>query len=84
MLYIAVYHGEVKQVLDESQKPELEPKLLREWQDYTVEYIEERTERCRVCDKTYPTSEIVKRDGEQLCLQCDWDKYPIRDEDIPF
>ena len=48
----------------------------------TVE--QKRTERCRVCDRTYPDSEIVTRDGEQLCQQCDLDKYPIRWEDIPF
>jgi Zn finger protein HypA/HybF involved in hydrogenase expression len=45
---------------------------------------QQRTERCKACDRTYPESEIVKRDGEQLCQQCDLDKYPIRDEDIPF
>jgi len=82
MLYIAVYRGEVKQVIDETHKPE--PMLLREGKDYTVEYLEQRTERCRVCDQTYPASEIVTRDGEQLCQQCDLDKYPIRPEDIPF
>ena len=82
MLYIAVYRGEVKQVIDETAKPE--PKLLQEGKDYTVEYVEERTERCKVCDRTYPASEIVKRDGEQLCEQCDDDKYPIKPEDIPY
>ena len=45
---------------------------------------QKRTERCQVCDRTYPASEIVTREGEQLCQQCDLDKYPIRDEDIPF
>ncbi len=45
---------------------------------------QKRTERCRVCDQTYPASEIVTRDGEHLCQQCDRDKYPIRDEDIPY
>ena len=45
---------------------------------------QKRTERCRVCDRTYPDSEIVQRDGEQLCQQCDLDKYPIKPEDIPF
>ena len=45
---------------------------------------QKRTERCKVCDRTYPASEIVKRNGEQLCRQCDLDKYPIRDEDIPY
>jgi len=45
---------------------------------------QKRTERCRACDRTYPASEIVTRDGEQLCQQCDMDKYPIRDEDIPY
>src|SRR5689334_2986309 len=44
----------------------------------------ERTERCKVCDQTYPPSEIVIRDGEKLCEQCDDDKYPIKPEDIPF
>jgi hypothetical protein len=81
MLYIAVHRGVVKQVLD-MQEPE--PTLLQEGKDYTVEYLEERTERCKVCDRTYPASEIVKRDGEQLCQQCDDDKYPIKPEDIPF
>ena len=45
---------------------------------------QKRTERCKACDRTYPASEIVKRDSEQLCQQCDLDKYPIRPEDIPF
>ena len=45
---------------------------------------QKRAERCQVCDRTYPASEIVTRDGEQLCQQCDKDKYPIRDEDIPY
>ena len=52
--------------------------------NYTVEFVQKRMERCKVCDRTYPASEIVQRDGEQLCQQCDLDKYPIRDEDIPF
>jgi len=82
MLYIAVHRGVVKQVIDETHKPE--PRLLREGKDYTVEYLEQRTERCKVCDRTYPESEIVKRDGEQLCQQCDDDKYPIKPEDIPY
>jgi hypothetical protein len=82
MLYIAVSRGEVKQVIDETATPE--PRLLQEGKDYTVEYIEMRTERCKVCDRTYPTSEIVIRDGEQLCEQCDDDKYPIKPEDIPY
>ena len=47
-------------------------------------FEQKRTERCQVCDKTYPPSEIVKRGQEQLCLSCDLDKYPLRDEDIPF
>ena len=37
MLYIVVDHGEVSQVIDESQKPQ--PKLLKEGTDYTVEYM---------------------------------------------
>jgi len=45
---------------------------------------QKRTERCKVCDRTYPASEIVTRDGEQLCQQCDDDKYPIKPEDIPY
>src|SRR5947209_16711358 len=28
-----------------------------------------RTERCKVCDRTYPASEIVMRSGEHLCQQ---------------
>ncbi len=52
--------------------------------EYTVEYAQKRTERCRICDQMYPEWEIVTRDGEQLCLSCDRDKYPIRDEDIPY
>lgn len=52
--------------------------------NYTLEFVQRRTERCGVCDRTYPASEIVQRAGEQLCQQCDWDRYPIRDDDIPF
>ena len=62
---------------------ELSMKIMQRGSD-SLCIEQKRTERCQVCDRTYPTSEIVKRDGEQLCLQCDWDKYPIRDEDIPF
>src|SRR5690348_13099909 len=40
---------------------------------------QKRTERCKVCDRTYPASEIVQRGSEQLCQQCDLDTYPIRD-----
>ncbi len=61
-----------------------EHKELQPGVNYTLELVQKRTERCRVCDRTYPESEIVTRDGEQLCQQCDMDKYPIRDEDIPF
>ena len=59
-------------------------RLLAEGTDYVVEYYQKRTERCAVCDRTYPASEIVIRDGEQLCEQCDDDKYPIKPEDIPY
>ena len=52
--------------------------------EYTVEYAQRRTERCAVCDLTYPPSEIVTRAGEQLCQSCDLNKYLIRDEDIPY
>ncbi len=45
---------------------------------------QKRTERCKVCDRTYPASEIVQRDGEHLCQQCDLDKYPLTWDDIPF
>jgi len=61
------------------QQQELQPGV-----NYTVEFVQKRTERCKVCNRTYPESEIVKRDGEQLCQQCDRDKYPIRPEDIPY
>jgi hypothetical protein len=49
--------------------------------------MQARTERCDICQYTYIPSEIVKRDGEQLCVYCDSDKYPVdelRPEDIPF
>ncbi len=46
--------------------------------------VKARTERCDICQHTYPPSAIVKRTGEQLCHSCDADKYPIRDQDIPF
>ncbi len=82
MLYIAIYRGVVKQVIDETHEPE--PKLLREGKDYTVEYLEERTERCMVCDRTYPASEIVTRASAKICESCDRDMYPLREEDIPF
>ena len=58
--------------------------LLNEGSDYSPLRYQKRTERCAVCKRTYPPSEIVKRDSEQLCQSCDLDKYPIRDEDIPF
>src|SRR6266568_349062 len=57
-------------------------KITRE--QFVAGVEEKRTERCKECDRTYPASEIVTRDGEQLCQQCDRDKYPIRPEDIPF
>jgi len=58
--------------------------LLQPGRNYTVEYVEKRTQRCKVCDQTYPESEIVRRNGEQLCKECDRDKYLILPEDIPF
>ena len=61
------------------QQQELQPGV-----NYTVEFVQKRTERCKVCNRTYPASEIVTRDGEQLCQQCDDDKYPIKPEDIPY
>jgi len=61
-----------------------QPRQLNEGSDYSLMYCQKRTERCAACDRTYPASEIVKRDGEQLCESCDLDKYPIRPEDIPF
>ena len=59
-------------------------RLLTEGSDYSLMYFQKRTERCKVCDRMYPASEIVTRDGEQLCEQCDDDKYPIKPEDIPY
>ncbi len=81
-VYIEVEAGKVTAVWyvgDDGQD-----RLLTEGTDYAVEYYQKRTERCAVCDRTYPESEIVKRDGEQLCEQCDDDKYPIKPEDIPY
>jgi hypothetical protein len=81
-IYIDVEKGKVTGVWyvdDDGQD-----RLLIEGRDYSVEYYLKRTERCAVCDRTYPASEIVIRDGEQLCQQCDEDKYLIKPEDIPF
>ena len=61
-----------------------EQKALQPGVNYTLEFVQHRTERCQVCERTYPASEIVRRGAEQLCLSCDLDKYPIRDDDIPF
>lgn len=52
--------------------------------DIRVIEVALRTERCSSCDRTYVPSEMHRREGEYLCNSCDWDKYPIRDEDIPF
>ncbi len=81
-LYITVVDGEVSELwYDDENGIDC---LLNERTDYTVFYEQKRTERCKVCDRTYPASEIVTRGSEQLCQQCDLDKYPIREEDIPF
>jgi len=45
---------------------------------------QKRTERCQVCDRTFPASEIITHNGEQLCVLCDRDKYPLTWDDIPF
>src|SRR5207248_1089829 len=45
---------------------------------------QERTQRCEICDRTYPASEIIIRNGEQLCVWCHMDKYPLTEQDIPF
>ena len=52
--------------------------------NYTVEFVQKRTQRCRVCDRTYPASEIITHNGERLCVLCDRDKYPLTWDDIPF
>jgi len=52
--------------------------------NYTIEFVQRRTERCQVCDRTYPASEIITHNGEQLCVLCDRDKYPLTWDDIPF
>ncbi len=83
-LYITVEDGRVTEIWYDNVDYDNQDYLLTEGKDYTVEYVQKRIERCAVCDQTYPDSEIVKRDGEQLCQQCDFDKYPIRPEDIPF
>ncbi len=62
---------------------EMSMKIMQRVSD-CLSFEQQRTERCKACERTYPESEIVKRDGEQLCQQCDMDKYPIRDEDIPY
>ena len=62
----------------------VEMRLTNAFEKFLTRLEQERTERCQVCDRTYPPDEIVKREGEQLCLTCDLDKYPIRDEDIPY
>lgn len=49
--------------------------------------VKGRTERCAICQYTYPPSEIVEMEGERLCLDCHWDKYDIaalNPADIPF
>lgn len=61
-----------------------EQKELQPGVDYTLDFVQSRKERCQVCERSYPASEIVHRGSEQLCLSCDLDKYPIREEDIPF
>jgi len=81
-LYVTVIDGQVSGVWYDDEYGI--DRLLNEGTDYVVCYEQKRTERCKVCDRTYPESEIVKRDGEQLCQQCDDDKYPIRPEDIPY
>ena len=83
-LYIIVEDGRVTEIWYDDSDYDNQDYLLTEGTDYVVEYVQKRTERCQVCDRTYPASEIVTRDGEQLCQQCDLDKYPIRPEDIPF
>ena len=81
-LYITVVDGKVSEIWYDDEYGI--DRILNEGTNYVVRYERKRTERCAICDQTYPASEIVKRDGEQLCQSCDLDKYPIRDEDIPF
>jgi formylmethanofuran dehydrogenase subunit E len=43
-----------------------------------------RTERCDICQQTYPPSEIKEIGGERLCTSCYWDKHQSLDENIPL
>jgi predicted CXXCH cytochrome family protein len=55
--------------------------------DMQVLEVKPRTERCDICQHTYTPSEIVKQNGEKLCVYCHQDKYgfiPLSPEDIPF
>jgi len=52
--------------------------------NYSVEFVQKRTQRCQVCDRTFPASEIITHNGERLCVLCDRDKYPLTWDDIPF
>jgi hypothetical protein len=61
-----------------------EEKELSEGMHYTLGFAQRRTERCQVCERSYPASDIVRRGSEQLCIPCDMDRYPIQPEDIPF
>ena len=74
--------AEVQKTIEQA-RAELEDLEMRMMNAF-AKLEQKRTQRCHVCDKTYPPSEIVKREHEQLCQSCDLDKYPIRDEDIPF
>ena len=61
-----------------------EQKLLQPGVDYALEFVRKRTQRCQICDRTFPASEIIIRNGEQLCVWCHMDKYPLTEQDIPF
>jgi len=68
----------------EARQKALELRATEEPVEIHVLKVELRTERCSSCDRTYIPSEMHRREGEYLCVSCDRDKYPIRDEDIPF
>lgn len=73
--------------VEEARKNALGHLVLEIEKGMEVYEVEARTERCQICQYTYPPSGVIERDNQQLCDSCYRDKYDtgnISPEDIPF
>ncbi len=73
----------------EAQKIALDHFIAKLEKELKIVELSARTERCDICQYTYPSSEIVRENDEKICGFCYFDKYQfeeqnLNDTDIPF